>query len=182
VKIPTQLRQCILADFVHLGSAATKCILLPFVAGTRYDWLILLRFIDKSVLLIVAPLGSPLIVDPIGIGVINHDARATRSSNFHHDASYSTGRHQPKRESNKHRRRCQRAHHPSVDSWFTTPGSVLCSVGHLSVRFRTDGLRAGIGQDRAGLRCPDRGNRGEDIGPWRRSGRRRPSCLSVSLQ
>ena len=94
MKIPTQLRQCILADFVHLGSAATQCILLPFVAGTRratrffiaygrYDWLILLRFIDKSVLLIVVPLGSPLIVDPIGIGVINHDARTTRSSNFH---------------------------------------------------------------------------------------------------
>ena len=97
MKIPTQLRQCILADFVHPGSAATQCILLPFVAGTRratrffiaygrYDWLILLRFIDKSVLLIVVPLGSPLIVDPIGIGVINH--------NGSHDAQqqFSSGR------------------------------------------------------------------------------------------
>jgi hypothetical protein len=91
VKIPTQLRQCILADFVHLGSAVTQCILMPFAAGTRratrffiaygrYDWLILLRFIDN---LIVVPLGSPLIVDPIGIGVVNHNARTTRSSNFH---------------------------------------------------------------------------------------------------
>ena len=91
MKIPTQLRQCILADFVHLGSAAAECILLPFVAGSgwlnryfvaygRYDWLILLRFIDKSVLLIVAPIGLPSIVDPIGLGVINYDARATRSS------------------------------------------------------------------------------------------------------
>jgi hypothetical protein len=158
VKIPTQLRQCILADFVHLRSAAAECILLPFVAGSgwlkryfvaygRYDWLILLRFIDKSVLLIVAPIGLPSIVDPIGLGVINYDARATRSSNFHQDASYSSGRHQPKRESNKHRRRCQRVRHPSVDGdgRFTDPGSALRSVGHLSIRFRTDGLRAGIG-------------------------------------
>ena len=68
MKIPTQLRQCILADFDHLGGAAAQCILLPFVAGTRratqffiaygrYDWLILLRFIDKSELLIVVPSG-----------------------------------------------------------------------------------------------------------------------------
>jgi hypothetical protein len=153
-----------------------------FIAYGRYDWLILLRFIDKSELLIVVPIGSPLIVDPIGIGVIDHDGGARRSGNFHQDASYSTGRHQPKRESNKHRHSCQRARHPSVDRWFTAPGSALCSVRHLSVRFRPAGLRAGIGQDRAGLRCPDRGNRGEDIGPRRRSGRRRPSCLSVSLQ
>ena len=129
--------------------AGTRRATRFLIAYGRYDWLILLRFIDKSVLSIVVPLGSPLIVDPIGIGMINHNARTTRSSNFHQDASYSTGRHQPKRESNKHRHRCQRARDPSVDRWFTVPGSALCSVRHLSVRFRPDGLRAGIGHDRA---------------------------------
>ena len=61
----------------------------------------------ESLLLIVAPLGLRLIVDPIGLGVINHDARATRSSNFHHYARHNTGRRQPKRENKNYQRRWQ---------------------------------------------------------------------------
>jgi hypothetical protein len=41
-----------------------------------------LRFIDESVLWTVAPLGSPLIVDPVGLGVIDHDGGVTRSAIF----------------------------------------------------------------------------------------------------
>ena len=84
-------------------------------------------------LLTVAPFGLPLIVDPVGFGMIDHGDRATRSGNFHHDARHSAGRHQPNRENKNHRRRCQGADHPSVYSPLTAAGSAardIADAGH----------------------------------------------------
>jgi hypothetical protein len=43
-------------------------------------------------LLIVAPLMLALIVDPVGLGVIDDGPGATRSSNFHNNARQSADR------------------------------------------------------------------------------------------
>ena len=98
-------------------AALAECVVQPFVI--RSEWVtgaviacwrykgVVLSFIDGSMVLIVAPLMLALIVDPVGLGVIDDDPCATRSGNFHHDARQSADHRQPKRENKKHfHRRC----------------------------------------------------------------------------